>query len=300
MRIFGTKPPLLSIIVAGHNMARELPRTLTTLLPPYQVGVAPKSYEVIVVESNSTQTAPLAAIIAATPVRVRHLQLAPNNPSPCEAMMTGLKMARGEWATCMVDGARMVSPAIVARSLQAARAVPESFSFTLSFHLGSEPQDVASIRGYDQHQEDQLLASVDWIKDGYALFDIACLANSSQVGLLQTPAESNFLTAKRAELLRLEAYDRRFVTPGGGLVNLDLMNRLNQSALQPVLLLGEGTFHQFHGGVATNVAPSVRPMQQFKQEYLHIRGNEFAPVVREPLCFGVLHERFRRATGWAG
>ena len=42
--------PRLSIVVAFHDMAREAARTLATLAPGYQRGVAADAYEVIAVD----------------------------------------------------------------------------------------------------------------------------------------------------------------------------------------------------------------------------------------------------------
>ena len=40
--------------------------------------------------------------------------------------------------------------------------------------------------------------------------------------------------------------------PGGGLVNLDFYTRASlRSDVELVQILGEGTFHQFHGGAMT-------------------------------------------------
>ena len=43
-----------------------------------------------------------------------------------------------------------------------------------------------------------------------------------------------------------------------------------------VILLREGTFHQFHGGVATNVPWKDHPGSNFSREYELIRGRAFA------------------------
>jgi hypothetical protein len=78
----------------------------------------------------------------------------------------------------------------------------------------------------------------------------------------------------------LGGIDERFDQPGGGLVNLDTFARaceLPDSEL--VILLGEGTFHQVHNGVATN-APIDRHEHnclQWGTQYREIRGKEYAP-----------------------
>ena len=51
----------------------------------------------------------------------------------------------------------------------------------------------------------------------------------------------------------MNGVDQRFDAPGGGFANNDIIIRaceLPDSRF--VILLGEGTFHQLHGGIATN------------------------------------------------
>ena len=60
------------------------------------------------------------------------------------------------------------------------------------------------------------------------------------------------------------------------MVNLDVFGTLiNLAEVQPVLLAGEATFHQFHGGVATNVPKDEHPWKEYEAEYRRIRGVEF-------------------------
>ncbi|TLY52292.1 MAG: hypothetical protein E6K53_04685 [Gammaproteobacteria bacterium] len=57
------------------------------------------------------------------------------------------------------------------------------------------------------------------------------------------------------------------------------------------MLLGEATFHQFHGGVASNAPKAQHPWQEFHAEYERIRGKAFARVPRRPFYLGALpHE----------
>src|SRR5581483_9041619 len=51
----------------------------------------------------------------------------------------------------------------------------------------------------------------------------------------------------------LGGFDERFASPGGGYVNLDAYRRaLDLPRTRLIVLLGEGTFHQVHGGAATS------------------------------------------------
>lgn len=289
--------PRFSLVVICHQMRREAPRTLQTLQTAWARTGCPEPLEVIVIDSNSGQ--PLDAdLVSSFGPGFRHINFSSAHPSPCAAMNAGLKLARGDYVGLMIDGARMVSPGVLDKSLRAFAAFPSSFVYTLSLHLGEQPQDLAVSAGYDQAREDDLLASVDWREDGYRLFDIAALANSSRHGYLGPIAESNLIAAPRAALVQLGGLDERFISRGGGFANLDLLNRLMQTTeLTPVLLLGEGTFHQFHGGVATNVRPQDRPMAEFHAEYAQIRGEAYRTIARSPVFFGAMPPQAWRFLG---
>ena len=124
---------------------------------------------------------------------------------------------------------------------------------SLGWYLGFDLQRWAIAAGYDAAREDALLASIDWPKDGYRLFEIATLDDSSTDGWFAPISESNALFLHRSTWDALEGVDERFDAPGGGLLNLDTYRRaLELPGSELVILLGEGTFHQVHGGMATN------------------------------------------------
>jgi hypothetical protein len=141
------------------------------------------------------------------------------------------------------------------------------------------------LEGYDQEQEDRLLAQAGWTEDGYRLFDISVFAGSSAAGWFSPINESNATFMRKALWDELGGYDDRFSSPGGGYVNLDLLGRavaLPQTTA--ITLLSEGTFHQVHGGVATNAPRDVTAA--FEAEYLNIRGRKFQPPVYQSLYLG--------------
>jgi hypothetical protein len=187
-----------------------------------------------------------------------------------------------------IDGARMLTPGIVRFTLAALLGFPGRPVITMAFHLGPKLQNEAMLEGYDQAVEDRLLATVDWRRDGYELFRIGCPARSSLAGWLGPIGESNCLTLDRAAWDRLGGYDERFVSPGGGLVNPDFLKRASDELGMPVMLLGEATFHQFHGGVATNTPRTRRPVRLMAAEYLALRGAEFARSPVKPMLLGSL------------
>ena len=65
--------------------------------------------------------------------------------------------------------------------------------------------------------------------------------------------ESSSLFLTRELWRELGGLDERFALPGGGLVNHDLYRRACAlDDVQLVVMLGEGTFHQIHGGASTS------------------------------------------------
>jgi hypothetical protein len=152
------------------------------------------------------------------------------------------------------------------------------------------------VRGYSREAEDRLLDSVDWRRNGYELFTISTPAASvGDRGFTLEVWESNCFALRRETYLEAGGFDERFRSPGGGLVNLDLFKRLAEDPkLTPICLLGEATFHQFHGGVATNVSLNDHPWDSFEAEYEAIRGQAYHPPIgREPLYLGEVPEEAR-------
>lgn len=278
--------PAVSLVVIAYNMARELPRTLRTLSAGYQRGIAAADYEVIVVDNGSRVPFDEAACRSACPgVQIHYVEDAP--VSPVTAINKGLACARGELVGVLIDGARMASPGLVAVARAAGRLHARPVIGTLAFHLGPDVQMRSVAHGYDQGVEDALLDSIDWTNDGYRLYSISVFAGSSAGGWFVNPSETNALFLRREQWQELGGYDPAFAAPGGGLVNLDTWARACAQPLwQPILLLGEATFHQFHGGVATN--SPVSRWDEFHEEYVRIRGKPYARPNRSPLFVGTV------------
>ena len=260
-------------------MAREAPRTLFTLSCAYQRGVKEDDYEVIVVDAGSEQ--PLAEDFIASFGRNFRLLRAPDCPSPVKAANHAVSTAEGELIVLCIDGARMLSPGIIALMLKAFESHENPVVATLGWHLGPKAQNLSMTEGYCQQEEDALLASVDWRQNGYELFRISAWATSSRRGWFRPASESNCLGMRKAAWQDLGGLHEGFQSPGGGFVNLDIHREACQRLGQLVVLLGEGTFHQFHGGIATNVPLNDHPGGAFHDEYRRLRGREFeAPQIR--------------------
>jgi hypothetical protein len=142
----------------------------------------------------------------------------------------------------------------------------------------------ATDASYDRATEDALLAEIDWTNDGYRLFAVSTLAASSSRGWFRPMGESNGLFMPRSLWEELGGLDESFALPGGGLSNHDLFRRACAlDGAQLVVLLGEGTFHQIHGGAATS---GRFGWDEMHDEYVSLRGRPYAPPQNERLYFG--------------
>lgn len=270
--------PLLSLVVVVHNMPREAPRTLFTLTPGYQ-NVSPDRYEVLVVDNGSTPPLGRDTVEAISP-HFQYVYLEPGTPSPARALNQGASRVRGRVMGFMIDGARMISPGVLQYAIRAARAYRDPVIGTLGFHLGPRPQQESAKDGYNQEGEDRLLESVDWRRDGYQLFQIASLAGSSKHGWFAPLGESNCMFVTRSTFEILGGFDEAFDYPGGGLLNLDFYRRAcERPETELVILLGEGSFHQYHGGATTGQTESA--WEELAAQYRRIRGRDYqTPRVR--------------------
>jgi hypothetical protein len=297
------RPPALSLVVVVYRMPEQADRTLHSLSAAYQTGVSEADYEVIVVENASDR--PLGEAAA-----VRHggnfhyIHRDESSPTPVHALNAGATLARGAMLGLMIDGARMVTPGIVLNVLRASRIAATPVVSVPGYHLGREIQQEAVDSGYGPGVEAELLRSVDWPADGYRLFEIACFSGSCAGGFFRPYAESNCLNLPRTLFDEIGGFDTRFDLPGGGNANLDLYRR---ACLHPraelFVLPGEGSFHQFHGGVTTNVSKRSperqRMMRALDEQYVALRGEGYAAPDRAPTYLGTIPPqamRFVRAS----
>jgi glycosyltransferase involved in cell wall biosynthesis len=285
--------PLLSIVVICFNMRREALRSLHSMSRKYQRGVQDLAYEVIVVDNGSS--APLAAEdVAAFGPEFSYVYRETTSPSPVAALNEAVRASRGKLVMLCIDGARMLSPGMLRFSVLGARLSDEPIVTALAWHLGDKVQKIAMQEGYNQEVEDNLLKQCDWRSDGYELFNISCLANSSRRGWFHPISESSCLTMSKHMFGVLGGYDEAFVSPGGGYANLDFYKRACEApSVDLVMLLGEGSFHQFHGGAATNAPLENHPGQRFAEEYERLRGQPYSSPKRRPIYLGTLPRQAR-------
>lgn len=284
----GSSGPKLSVVVVIYNIPREVPRTLLSLSASYQRDIAPSDYEVIVVD-NGSDPALDPELVASFGDNFRLIRVVPAPPSPAHAVNRGIAEARGDIVGVMIDGARIASPGLLHFALHGAQLYDKAVVAALGWYLGFDFQRFAIRAGYDAAREDALLASIGWPEDGYRLFEISTLDESSVEGWFCPIAESNALFLKRELWDALQGLDERFDAPGGGLVNLDVFDRaLALPDAQLVILLGEGTFHQLHGGIATNSPAEQQPenWQKWAGQYAQIRRRAYrVPVPGKPPAY---------------
>lgn len=282
--------PKLSVVVVVYDMGREAPRTLHSLSTAYQRGVSEDDYEVIVVDNGSP--IPLGKkTVERFGKSFRYIYIQDASPSPAAAVNVGVKLSRGDYVCIAIDGARILTPGLIRTTLRAFCAFDDPTVVTLGWHLGHEPQQKSVKSGYTRESEDALLKKIDWPADGYRLFEIGCLGGSSKDGCFRPMSESNTITISCETFDSLGGYDTRFDLPGGGLVNLDFFRRAcERKGSQLVVLSGEGSFHQLHGGTSTNI-PSEELDSKFKEwtaQYTRIRGIPWEMPTQKPEYLGMI------------
>lgn len=282
--------PRISVIVNFYNMQREAARTLYSLSRAYQTNAAQLDYDVYAIDNGSTK--PLSdSFVKQFGENFHYIFYKTVSPSPVKALNQVVQSLDSEYVMCLIDGARMLSPGILSKTNQIFKTMKNPFVLTLAMHLGKKIQNEAIKEGYNQEQEDALLGTVDWHSNGYSLFTVSTIAPSSGKGFFSQLNETNCFGMRRDDFVSLGGFDERFQTKGGGLVNFDLLKRVMLcDHLTPVMVLGEASFHQVHGGVATNAGLSQHPWEEFALEYETIHKQSFEKTKRDYFYYGDVSE----------
>ena len=278
-RPLGLVPPDLSVIVAVHDMGREARRSLLSLTRRYQQGLDGRRYEVIVVENGSApgeRLGPEAVEGLGRPFR--YVDMGHDaTPSPVAAMNRGLEQSRGRAVALMVDGAHVLTPGVLRHGLAGLDAYAPAIVATQAWYVGPGQQGDVMRAGYDQAVEDALFKQIGWPADGYRLFEIGHFAGDRD--WLDGLWESNCLFAPRGLLEQVGGFDEAFAMAGGGYCNLDLYERLASApGVRVVTILGEGSFHQLHGGTTTNQPDPLERrarIRSYVDHYQQVRGRPF-------------------------
>lgn len=280
--------PRVSFVLVVYKMSPQAEKTLYSLSTQYQRGVTEDDYEVIVVENSSSDE--LGEQRACQhDSNVRYFYREETRPTPVPAVNFGAGEATGTHISIMVDGARMLSPGIVSYTLAATRLHPQAVIAVPGYHLGPKLQQHSMLEGYDSEAEARLLQTINWPEDGYRLFDISCLSGTSGGGYFKPIGESNCLCVSREMWTQLGGFDPAFTETGGGQVNLDFYKRaVELPGSELVVLIGEGSFHQFHGGITTGTRGEtrVKAMGDHFNQYAALRGGPYRSPTRRPIYLG--------------
>lgn len=280
----------LSIIVICFNMRREAPRTIYSLSKKFQKRIRLEDYEIIVIDNDSTE--PLEKNeIENIGSNISYYFYNSGSQSPVGAINYGVEKAKGEYIGILIDGARIMSPMILNWAIYALQTINNPFISTLSWHLGHEQQFISVPKGYTKQHEDKLLEEIDWKNNGYNLFSISSFAGSSKPGFFQSVSESNAIFLDKSLYYEIGGYDICFDLPGGGYCNLDFYKRACEYPdVTHVILLGEGTFHQYHGGITTSSRDKyvINLLKEYELQYSQIRKESFVSPKSKPVYIGII------------
>jgi hypothetical protein len=288
---------LVSFIVIVYDMPAQAQNTVRSLLADYQQDVRLADYEVLIIE-NASANIMSRMFIDSLPANFSYHLRQESQPTPIHAINYGIELASGDNICVMIDGARLLTPGIVKNILRGHRLSPFAVVTAPGYHLGYELQQKAVGSGYDVEHEKALMASISWPEHGYRLFEIACFSGSCAAGFYLPHGESNCISMPRELWQLLGGYDARFDMRGGGVVNLDLYKRACEyPGITHVFLHGEGTFHQFHGGVTTGGEDAeVREkfITEIMEQYQKIRGGKFQLPMTHTVYLGEISEHAQR------
>ena len=276
---------MISVVVNFFDNRREARNTLFSLTEGYQ-RASDVDYEVVAIDNGSSAPLDEAEVRAFGP-RFSYRYVSTTAKTPAPAINAAVREARGDHVLVVIDGAHILSPGILRHADEAFRLFASPFVATCALHLGPERQNSSVSKGYNQQVEDAILAGSGWRENGYRLYYASRSFADLGQGWFGQMYESGCYGMKKAAYLAMGGLDERFVEPGGGMVNLDFFARaVSDPALDYVVLLGEATFHQVHGGVATNAPLANHPFARFHDEYVRIRGHAFDRPARRPFFLG--------------
>ena len=150
--------------------------------------------------------------------------------------------------------------------------------------------------------EKELLKSTNWKENGYELFSIADISGANPHGYLQPIMECNCMFAPAESFKKIAYADERFTLRGGGAINLHMFRSLGLLEGSTLIVLpGEGSFHQYHGGVTTSEYQGLEQEHASHSVQLQdIWQGDFHSLRREPILLGAVtisvHDPYRNKT----
>ena len=276
-RIEGTLD--LSIVVVFYDMRREAERTLRSLSRSYQEGIDDLRYEVIAIDNGSAADQRLDEdFVSQFGPEFRLVDMGDDaTSSPVPALNRGIESGAGKNFALMIDGAHVLTPGALRFAMMAMREHAPAIVATQQWYIGPGQQGDVMEHGYDQAYEDALFDRIDWPNAGYRLFEIGSFVGDRD--WFDGVWESNCLFVSRAQLQQVGGFDESFDVAGGGYANLELYERLGNSPDVTVCsMIGEGSFHQMHGGTTTNQSDAVERRSRifgYAEKYAELRGRPF-------------------------
>lgn len=282
----------LSIIVIVYNMPRQAMNTLYSLSLPYQQNISMEDYEVIVVENQSKNILRQQDVLALGE-NFKYFLRDETGVSPVPAVNFAYEQAQGDLIGLIIDGARMVTPRVVEYALLAFQMSKEALVMVPGYHLGEQDQKFHLDSGHSEEKEIAQLQKLDWQAYGYRLFQFAAWSSSNQRGYFQPMQECSCIFTSRKNFEAIGKADTRFNLAGGGSINLHIYRSLGLLPHSKLFVLpGEGSFHQFHGGITTQQLADNDARQavlkRFDQQLDDIWEGKFKALTREPLMLGAV------------
>jgi cephalosporin hydroxylase len=285
----------LSVVVVFYNMRREARRTLHSLSRSYQRGVEDLDYEVIVVDNGSDPDQRLGEdFVRSFGPEFRYIDLGDEaTPSPASAVNRGIAPSEAEALALMIDGAHVLTPGVLRFGMLGLATYAPAIVTAKQWYVGPGQQPEMVAGGYDRELEDRLFDEIEWPSDGYRLFEIGHFIGDRD--WFDGEWESNCIFVPRALLEQAGGMDESFSVPGGGFVNLDFFERMvGTPGVTQVTMLGEGSFHQVHGGTTTNLVDPDELIRSFDDQYEELRGRRFQVPAQRAHFVGTLAPAARR------
>jgi hypothetical protein len=289
-------PPRLSFIVVVYNMPRQAMNTLYSLSARHQRNVREQDYEIIVVENRSARNLAEADVLALGN-NFRYFLRDETSHSPVGAINFGFAQARGSNICLMIDGARMVTPRVVEYALMGIAADSDALIAVPGYSLGWQDQRYNIEAAYDEAVEIELLAATRWQQNGYRLFDIATISGANPNGCMNPLMECNCVITSAKNFAAIGGANPDFQLPGGGSINLHIFRQLGllPESRHYFVVAGEGSFHQFHGGITTAQWSDLDEVLESHRKQLHSYwDNHFHSLRREPMLLGAVGSHAQR------
>ena len=284
------KSPLISVLLIVCKMPRQAMNTIYSLSAAHQQNVEEADYEIVVVENESAEMLNADAV-QAMGANIRYYPRQEHGVSPAPAINFGLQQLRGQMIGLMIDGARMVTPRIMEYALQVQRFDHKSMIAVPSYNLGPTEHHFNLRQGYDAEFERLLLAESHWQDYGYNLFNIGSMGGAHLRGFFHPLMESNCLFCGSETMGAIGGADERYSEAGGGSLNQHIYRAIgiHPETRHFFLMPGEGSFHQFHGGVSTvEREDRAAVIRQFKAHLEEIWEGEYCALRREPIMLGAV------------